>query len=104
MSAIAVSLIANTPKITDIAVGVMRYCGMSWAVNLIGWIAWGGFNAESTGYNIASIILYGYVIIILTRNDDGTKRGATMDWWSTLFRSDSYQHFIQRTKDGKKKA
>ena len=101
MPVIALFLIANVPRITDLGVDVMRYCGMSWVVNLVGWVGW-GIGAEPTGYNMVSIILYLYAIIILTRNDDGCRRAATMDWWATLFRSDSYQHFIQRTKDKKK--
>lgn len=89
-----VLITANFKKITRLIVNVQTYCLLSFIVNLAGWVAFMGYSSPA-GYDAASMIVFTFAFLILTRNDDGGS--FQLDRWARWFRFHAFHHSLPRS-------
>ena len=83
---VVVSILANFYKITSLVLNVIKYCRISFFINLAGWGVYEAFD-QPVFYAAASFILYFYLILILTRSDDEYDTGRLrLASWASVFR------------------
>lgn len=80
------AIIIQMPRITAVAISLLRVCLVEVIVNAIGWILWFKYF-EPALYNSTFYLIYGWIVLILMRKDRADDVGGyKVDHWTDFLR------------------